>query len=148
LASPFFGIAIINSLLFGVYGWALDKVSVNDNAPISGYNCFYNSRVFLAGAFSGLINSFLSCPIELVKIRLQNQTKERVYNGNIDLIQKIWRVNGWRGFYRGFGMTVLRETPSYGVYFASYEMLTNQTGSDSSIALLTAGGLAGVYSSV
>jgi solute carrier family 25 carnitine/acylcarnitine transporter 20/29 len=113
--------------------------------PFQGIIILIIQRVFLAGAFSGLINSFLSCPIELVKIRLQNQAKERVYNGNIDLIQKIWKNYGWRGFYRGFGMTVLRETPSYGVYFASYEILTKHMESDSSITLLTAGGLAGVY---
>jgi len=107
-----------------------------------------NYRVFLAGAFSGLINSFLSCPIELLKIRLQNQVTEKSYNGNIDLIKKIWTAKGWRGFYRGFGMTVIRETPSYGVYFASYELLTNSMESDSSLALLTAGGLAGVCLSI
>jgi solute carrier family 25 carnitine/acylcarnitine transporter 20/29 len=100
--------------------------------------------VFFAGAFSGLINSFLSCPIELLKIRLQNQAKEKLYNGNIDLIKKIWARNGWKGFYKGLGITIIRETPSYGVYFASYELLTNSIGSDSSTALLIAGGLAGV----
>lgn len=102
--------------------------------------------MFLAGAFSGLVNSFLSCPIELLKIRLQNQSKEKMYKGNIDLIQKIWKAKGWSGFYRGLGITIIRETPSYGVYFASYEILTNSLGSDSSVALLTAGGLAGVCS--
>ena len=100
--------------------------------------------MFFAGAFSGLINSFLSCPIELLKIRLQNQSKEKLYNGNIDLIKKIWARNGWKGFYKGLGITIIRETPSYGVYFASYELLTNSIGSDSSMALLIAGGLAGV----
>jgi solute carrier family 25 carnitine/acylcarnitine transporter 20/29 len=148
MASPFFGIAVINSLLFGVYGWALDKTSINGNTNISGYLFHFNFRVFFAGAFSGLINSFLSCPIELLKIRLQNQTTEKLYNGNIDLMKKIWKNHGWKGFYRGFGMTIIRETPSYAVYFASYEILTNSMDSDSSISLLTAGGLAGVCFSI
>ena len=99
--------------------------------------------MFCAGAFSGFINSFLSCPIELVKIRLQNQSKERLYNGNIDLIRKIWVSDGWQGFYRGLGITIIRETPSYGVYFASYEYFSNSVG-DSTTSLLMAGGMAGV----
>lgn len=56
-----------------------------------------------------------------------------------------------RGFYRGLTATLIRETPSYGAYFATYELLCNQLLPDdtqspvhTTMALLTAGGFAGV----
>jgi solute carrier family 25 carnitine/acylcarnitine transporter 20/29 len=129
MASPLVGVALINSLLFGVYGWTLDQLSVQhpNDPPISrfvlspfGY-CIplksKNNSIFLAGSFSGLINAFFSCPMELLKIRLQNQGSNgasHLYSGPLDCVRKIVKTSGFKGLYRGFGTTLIRETPSYG----------------------------------
>lgn len=159
------GVALINSLLFGVYGWTLENVSPKgqDPPPISRYFIrllLISKSIFLAGSISGFVNAFLSTPMELVKIRLQNQgTGAPLYKGPMDCVTKIIKTQGYRGLYRGFRMTLLRETPSYGgifflaitrlVYFASYEIMTRAFQQDSSsseptFAMLIAGGAAGV----
>lgn len=142
MASPLVGVGIVNSLLFGVYGAALRFFS-NDQVT--------TSSIFAAGCASGLVNSFFSCPIELVKIRLQSQRSSIGYHGPMDCIKKIYRKDGARGFYRGFGTTVLREIPSYGVYFASYHVLSDMLLPQDarrdvpSASILVAGGMAGVF---
>jgi hypothetical protein len=73
--------------------------------------------IFLAGSFSGLVNAFFSCPMELIKIRLQNQGlngAKHLYTGPLDCATKIVKSMGLKGLYRGFGTTLIRETPSYG----------------------------------
>ena len=83
------------------------------------------NSIYLAGSFSGLVNSFFSCPMELVKIRLQNQSPNGnlLYKGPIDCIAKIVKSQGFKGLYRGFGMTLVRETPSYGGTFCAFNLL-------------------------
>ncbi|KAJ3416844.1 hypothetical protein HDV05_008429 [Chytridiales sp. JEL 0842] len=144
MTSPLFGVAVINSLLFGVYGWFIHTLSRGSPDPTI-------SNIFWAGCGSGFVNSFFSCPMELVKIRLQNQKDgKKMYKGPLDCCRCIWRTEGPRGFFRGFGATVWRETPSYGVYFASYEVfahLLTPPGAAMDVpspGLLMAGGLAGI----
>ncbi|KAJ3396841.1 hypothetical protein HDU92_001675 [Lobulomyces angularis] len=166
MASPLIGVALINSLLFGVYGSAIRVFSKDEtgNPSLTAIAC--------AGMTSGLINSFFCSPMELsrtntifvklkfsfflVKIRLQNQRDLThipkgypVYNGPIDCIKKIYASQGIKGYFRGLNSTILRETPSYGAYFASYEFLCRQLIPDGnydvpSFRLLLAGGFAGV----
>ncbi|KAI9205110.1 mitochondrial carrier domain-containing protein [Polychytrium aggregatum] len=148
MSSPLFGVAVINSLLFGVYGWFLRHLDNGRESSIA--------TIFWAGNGSGFVNAFFSCPMELVKIRLQNQfstpsgSSAPYYRGPLDCCSKIYRAEGIRGFYRGFGCTLIRETPSYGVYFASYELLCRYCVPEGApldkptAGLLFAGGMAGV----
>lgn len=50
------------------------------------------------------------------------QQQGTVYRGPVDFLRQRFRANGIAGCYRGLGATILRETPSYGIYFASYEV--------------------------
>lgn len=51
-----------------------------------------------------------------------------------------------RGVFRGLGPTVLREVPSFGTYFLTYELLTRSEGPVSTGTMLLAGGFAGMAS--
>ncbi|KAI8818299.1 mitochondrial carrier domain-containing protein [Fimicolochytrium jonesii] len=152
MASPLVGVAVINSLLFGVYGYFLRHIGSGEDSILS---------IAAAGSASGFINAFFSCPMELVKIRLQNQRDAPptasgapgipMYKGPVDCMQQIYRQAGIRGYFRGLGCTIIRETPSYGAYFATYELLSRALipantppQSEPSLKLLLAGGLAGV----
>ncbi|KAI8893215.1 mitochondrial carrier domain-containing protein [Globomyces pollinis-pini] len=143
MSSPLVGVAVINSCLFAVYGSALRFFSKDIDNPTVMDIC-------LAGSFSGFVNGFLSSPMELVKIRLQNQSSDPKYQykGPIDCVQKIIKMDGLRGLYKGFGSTLLRETPSYGAYFASYEilcrMIPDVDPNQPSLGILFAGGFAGI----
>jgi solute carrier family 25 carnitine/acylcarnitine transporter 20/29 len=114
MSSPLIGIAAINSVIFGVYGHTTRIVNESNLSPIS--------KVAIAGAVSGFANSFICCPIELVKIRLQNQHDALskpvrftvpIYAGPIDCIKKVYKGEGVRGFYRGLSATIYRDIPSY-----------------------------------
>jgi len=79
--------------------------------------------------------------MELMKTQMQvcGQT------GIKDAIKTIYTSGGLKGLSRGFGITVLREVPAFGVYFGSYEVMLRTFG-DSVPVILTAGGLAGIFS--
>ncbi|TPX41254.1 hypothetical protein SeMB42_g05651 [Synchytrium endobioticum] len=143
MTSPLVGAGLINAVLFGVYGTSLRAMAQTPTTPTHPPLL----HLFWAGCISGFVNSFISCPMELIKIRLQNQVNDAQYSGNLDCIRKIWKHQGVKGFYRGLGSTLWRETPSYGVYFMSYEYMVRMAGADGpgiSWELLVAGGLAGI----
>lgn len=150
MSSPLIGVAVVNSLLFGVYGALINaqKKDVTDETTLT--------QIFIAGSGSGLINSIISAPMELVKIQLQSHVDStkpgpvKKYN-LFSVTRKIYEANGIRGLFRGFPTTALRETPSYGAYFVSYEvfcrMLTPEGADPKDISgwrLMLAGGLGGI----
>lgn len=78
-------------------------------------------------------------PGDIVKVRLQCQTESKKgghtiaskpkYRGPVHCLLSILREDGLRGLYRGALPLMLRDGPSYGVYFLTYrtasELLTN-----------------------
>ncbi|XP_073097965.1 mitochondrial basic amino acids transporter isoform X2 [Manis javanica] len=108
---------------------------------------------FLAGAAAGAIQCVICCPMELAKTRLQLQDAgpARTYRGSLDCLAQIYRREGLRGVNRGMASTLLRETPSFGVYFLSYDVLTRALGCEPGDRLLVpklllAGGTSGILS--
>ncbi|CAO3599792.1 unnamed protein product [Absidia cylindrospora] len=105
--------------------------------------------------------SFFNCPIELLKVKLQTQDPKGVigatgkleapYKGVVDCGVRTVRAHGLQGIYRGLGITLLRDFPSYGLYFVTYEglkrvfqsMKKNPEEPLGTVDLLMAGGLAG-----
>jgi solute carrier family 25 carnitine/acylcarnitine transporter 20/29 len=88
-----------------------------------GYGEYY-----AAGAFAGIANTVLSCPIEHVRIRLQTQPHgaARLYHGPWDCVRKLSAQGGvGGGLYRGTAITLLREAQAYGVWFLAFEWLMN-----------------------
>lgn len=93
--------------------------------------------------------------MELIKTRMQVQgqgqsrkVKQALYNNSFDCLRKIFKKEGIKGVYRGFWLTTLRETPSFGVYFASYERFC-RIGNPTEVGtmqLLLSGGTAGMCS--
>jgi len=147
LTSPLAGVAIVNACLFGVYGFLLsNQLKQPDDIPTIG-------QIFWAGAGSGAINTIVSCPVELAKIRLQMQkeaTTQHRYRGSLDCLRQIYGKGGLRACFLGFNSTIIREVPSYGAYFASYEAFCRAFAENGDVAslsgprLMVAGGLAGI----
>ncbi|ORY02644.1 mitochondrial carrier, partial [Basidiobolus meristosporus CBS 931.73] len=149
MASPMAGVALVNALAFGVYESAL-----NFQMQGSDGDATYK-QMFIAGIVTGTVNSFVSCPMELAKIRLQNQGPEQLksrnyYKGPMDCFLKTYRAGGVVACYRGLWPTILREF-SFGPYFVSYEILCRMltpagksTDDLGSLGLIVAGGFAGI----
>lgn len=154
LASPIAGQALINGIVFGVYGEAYRRLH-----PLPG-------SVFWAGCCAGFVQCFVCSPMELAKIRMQMQgegvdykklvahdRKSLRYTGSFDCLGKIFKTEGIRGINKGLTLTFIREIPSFGLYFASYEKLCRimspkfqERGEAGALTVLTAGGIAGTLS--
>uniref|UniRef100_A0A8C1HWU6 Solute carrier family 25 member 45 n=1 Tax=Cyprinus carpio carpio TaxID=630221 RepID=A0A8C1HWU6_CYPCA len=148
MSFPVISVAISNAVAFGSYSNALDYLtrSGHNNSDQSKRSSL--TAVFMAGCFSGLAQLFVSAPIDLVKVRLQNQTKSggNKYRGPIHCIAVILREDGVKGLFRGIWALALRDVPCFGLYFLPYElicsMLTEKQPGNT--AVLVAGGVAGV----
>jgi solute carrier family 25 carnitine/acylcarnitine transporter 20/29 len=113
------------SVQFGAFHYArrqFEQANLNKYSnPELSYGQYY-----AAGAFAGITNTFLSAPIEHVRIRLQTQPHgaKRLYNGPLDCIKKLAAHEGvLKGLYRGSAVTVLREAQAYGCWFLTFEYL-------------------------
>ncbi|XP_028756164.1 mitochondrial arginine transporter BAC2 [Neltuma alba] len=152
MAAPLASVTFQNAMVFQIYAVfsrACDtSVSATDPPSYKG--------VALGGFTTGAVQSLLLSPVELVKIRLQLQNTGKVtesHKGPSQVAKTIWKKEGLKGIYRGLGITVLRDAPSHGFYFWTYEYMREQlhpgcrkSGQESLNTMLMAGGLAGVAS--
>ena len=157
MASPMVGVAFVNSILFGVQRNVMRVLEPGLKSEI------------IAGSFAGAVQSIICCPVELAKLRVQiegqgekhqkfiprklrGRNQER-YHGSIDCFFKIYKKHGLAGCYRGMTLTVMREVPSFAIYFGMFEIccqLFSPTGghvdSLGAASLLLAGGMSGTAS--
>ncbi|XP_050384522.1 mitochondrial arginine transporter BAC2-like [Argentina anserina] len=147
IAAPLASITFQSAMVFQTYAIlsrAFDpSVSPKDPPSYRG--------VALGGFGAGAVQSLMITPVELVKIRLQLQTKTQ--KGPIDVARSIMKAEGLKGMYRGLTITMLRDAPAHAIYFSTYEYMKEQlhlgcrkTGEESLHTTLVAGGLAGVAS--
>lgn len=90
-------------------------------------------QFIFCGAMAGAWNTFVSCPVEHIRIVMQSQTNKAGtkgrFTGSYDALTSIYRQYGLRMVYRGFIITMLREIISYGSWFGTYESLKAATTS-------------------
>lgn len=110
-------------------------------------------HLFAAGCVSGALSTLVTTPFDLVKVKLQTEkpkSNRLVLGSSRRLIALQLRTRGFRGLYSGWGITLCREVPSVGVYFASYYKLKNRikdlTNGRQTITEVMAGGIAGMLS--
>lgn len=83
------------------------------------------------GAMAGMASGIVTCPLDVIKTRLQAQgsfRRERngkspnaLYRGMISTARTIWTEDGLRGMYRGLGPMLLGYLPTWAVYMAVYD---------------------------
>lgn len=90
-----------------------------------------NLHSMTAGAGAGLVASIITCPLDVVKTRLQAQhaSKAAGYEGFGLTVRRIWGQSGVRGFYRGLGPTIGGYLPTWGIYFTVYDLVKDRLGS-------------------
>ncbi|KAM4722231.1 solute carrier family 25 member 45 isoform 2-T2 [Rhinophrynus dorsalis] len=156
MSFPVGSVAISNSLAFGSYSNAL--LYLSDTEYKDWTNPPQNLHVYMSGCFSGLVQIYVSAPIDLIKVRLQNQTEpfgvktrpgylHTRYRGPFHCAICIFREEGIVGLYRGSIALALRDVPTMGLYFLTYEVVCKWMTKDKEVpgawTMLFAGGCAG-----
>lgn len=91
-----------------------------------------------AGAAGGFTSGVVTCPLDVIKTKLQAQGGFRagagaqVYSGMLGTARVIWKEEGLKGMYRGLGPIILGYLPTWGVWFTVYgkskTVLSNTSG--------------------
>ncbi|KAI1389814.1 mitochondrial carrier [Hypoxylon trugodes] len=86
----------------------------------------------LSGAVGGFTSGIVTCPLDVIKTKLQAQGgfvpvnkgryvgHHKVYSGLIGTAKVIWKEEGLRGMYRGLGPIILGYLPTWAVWFTVY----------------------------
>jgi len=85
----------------------------------------------IAGAGGGLVASIATCPLDVIKTKLQAQRAipgHPAYEGVVDTLKSTYKHSGIRGLYRGLGPTMLGYLPTWGIYFAVYDGIKGYFG--------------------
>eukprot|EP01138_Halocafeteria_seosinensis_P009209 gb/GECG01009411.1/.p1 GENE.gb/GECG01009411.1/~~gb/GECG01009411.1/.p1 ORF type:complete len:311 (+),score=29.47 gb/GECG01009411.1/:1-933(+) len=81
-----------------------------------------SAAYFVIGAFSKVIATTATYPLQVIKSRLQQRfTEERAYRGPLDCATKIVRTEGWLALYSGFVPNLLRTVPASAITLLAYE---------------------------
>jgi len=135
----------INAVIFTTYAVMQRVLQKDPTVPLT------TGQGFIAGAVAGVAETFIVCPMELVKIRIQlkelETEKVNEFTRTGRMICEIARIEGIRGFTRGFGITLAREVIFMAIYFSFYEKckqyFKNEAGILSASGQIFSGGLAG-----
>ncbi|KIS67374.1 uncharacterized protein UMAG_11977 [Mycosarcoma maydis] len=120
MASPLLGIAAQNALLFSAFQSAKRLISPHTHE-------LSTAQIAAAGAIAGGINSILSSPVELFKIRMQAQITSRNNPTSHEKLsavaRQVYTQHGIRnGVMRGFWITLMRELPAYAGFYTGFEL--------------------------
>ena len=131
---------------------------MSTNKKPQGFQAFLKD--FLLGGTAAGISKTIASPIEVIKMRLQNQdemlkkgTLDKPYKGLADCVKRINTGEGVRAFWKGNFTNVLRYFPTQALNFAFKDAIKAQfkkNKNDSQMVKLgkntAAGGLAGAFS--
>ncbi|XP_004307146.1 PREDICTED: mitochondrial carnitine/acylcarnitine carrier-like protein [Fragaria vesca subsp. vesca] len=155
MGAPLATVAVFNAVLFTVRGQMETLLRSEPGVPLTV------GQQVIAGAGAGLAVSFLACPTELIKCRLQAQSAMAEtgagavavavkYGGPMDVAKQVLKSEGGaRGLFKGLVPTMAREIPGNAAMFGVYEAIKQWLagGQDTSGlgrgSLMAAGGLAG-----
>jgi solute carrier family 25 protein 33/36 len=76
-------------------------------------------RHFIAGGAGGMVGATITCPLEVIKTRLQS--RELANSSVWRQVGGIMKNEGIRGFWKGLGPMVVGVVPARATYFATYD---------------------------
>lgn len=105
------------------------RLTVLEQICLRGNGDSFNA---VAGSIGGFASGVVTCPLDVIKTKLQAQGGFRsqsgatrppgavVYHGLMGTARVIWREEGLRGMYRGLGPIILGYLPTWAVWFTVY----------------------------
>ena len=97
VSAPLGGIGVEKALVFGFYE-KCKKYGLSDG---------------LSGIIGGFASTLVVVPVDRIKILMQNKEP---------ITKSLFKLSS---LYKGFSITIFRETPGFGIYFTTYNTLTN-----------------------
>ncbi|AEO53574.1 hypothetical protein MYCTH_2295092 [Thermothelomyces thermophilus ATCC 42464] len=142
ISAPLVGAALENSSLF--FWERLGRAAIYASGYSPRDQPLPLSALWITGAFSGTMTSFVLTPVELVKCKIQVPREADNGSGSgsgsgsggggsaakaaplrpISVIRDIWRHQGLRGFWHGQLGTLIRESGGCAAWFGSKETVT------------------------
>lgn len=98
ISAPFFGIGFEKLIVFGFYG-ECKKYGLSDG---------------ISGLVGGFASTLVVVPVDRIKIIMQNKEP---------ITKSLFMP---KSLYKGFSITLFRETPGFGIYFTTYNNLTKR----------------------
>lgn len=82
-------------------------------------------QLLSAGAIAGMPAAYLTTPFDVIKTRLQVETRkgETAYNGLTHAARTILKEEGATAFFKGGPARIMRSSPQFGFTLAAYEFL-------------------------
>jgi solute carrier family 25 carnitine/acylcarnitine transporter 20/29 len=143
LSAPLAAASIVNASVFLTYGlstrtWDGLRCSLDDDDDDDGHSSSSSSsfaRNAMCGGIAGIVSSFVVCPVDLVKTRMQNanviaaaassasvgSSSSSSSSSSLRVAREILGNHGVAGLYRGLGATAARQCPGFVAYFGSYD---------------------------
>lgn len=128
------GQALIKAIQFATNEFTLSWLAQHSKISSHVY------MLLISGVLSGLVSSFVVSPVELLKIRMQAQNKRTAktsdgnamqtltHNNEIDCARWVIKNEGWMSLLtHGLWITIIREIPSFAIYFAVYGWLAKSS---------------------
>ena len=112
--SPMVGRTPIAATLYSSREYALRELEKLDDLGI-------NQKHAVAGMFAGFSYASIAFLFDQLKVRAQGDDKGKInYRQEMS---RMYRTEGLRCFYNGFRGQMLRDVPSFAIYFSVYEAI-------------------------
>ncbi|KAM9445579.1 mitochondrial carnitine/acylcarnitine carrier protein [Clarias gariepinus] len=119
MGAPLAGVAPMMAVSFFGFGLGKQLLQSDPSVPVS------YTHTLMAGMLAGVFTTVIVAPGERIKCLLQVQSisGELKYAGPVDCALKLYKQHGIRSVYKGTILTLIRDVPSSGLYFLTYEYL-------------------------
>ncbi|KAJ8358758.1 hypothetical protein SKAU_G00152830 [Synaphobranchus kaupii] len=147
MGAPLLGVAPMMAISFFGYGLGKQLLQPDPRATLT------YQQIYLSGMLAGVCTTVIVTPGERIKCLLQVQSSsgQLKYAGPLDCAVRLYKEQGIRSVYKGTVLTLIRDVPSSGLYFLTYEYvksaLTPEGQSVTELStprILLAGGFAGI----
>lgn len=77
----------------------------------------------IAGGTAGTVGAIVTCPLEVIKTRLQSSNRATLNVANLTMLKcfkTVIRNEGWTALFKGLGPNLVGNAPSRALYFSTY----------------------------
>ncbi|KAF5961938.1 hypothetical protein HYC85_003147 [Camellia sinensis] len=101
----------------------------------------------VAGMAAAVCSQAVFVPIDVVsqKLMVQGYSGHATYNGGLDVASKVLKVDGIRGLYRGFGLSVMTYSPSSAVWFLGHGSTEHEESAPSPWTIVSVQAAGGIF---